>query len=201
MLAHILYDEVLFATIRAEVNPIVKEGTEDFGQKLEQCAHLEAVYHEASRLVASSITTRTVIEPFQLGGKLLHPGCRLLAPYRQLHIDEEVYGNDVRQFNFNRFLKNKDLSRSPSFKPFGGGTTYCPGRFLARREVLTFIAIALVRFDISLSVPNTNFDAEGKVMRPRFPRVEEKKYCLAIMSPKMGDDLILNVSERDMRQC
>lgn len=124
MLAHIVYDEALFATIQAEVRPIVLEGTENLEQRLEQCPHLEAVFHETCRFIGSSTTMRTVNQPLQLGGKMFQPGYQILIPYRQLHTDEQVYGDNVRQFDHHRFLHNKDLSRSPSFKPFGGGTTY-----------------------------------------------------------------------------
>ncbi len=195
MLAHIIYDKTLFAAIRAEVCPLVLEGTEDLEQRLEKCPHLEAVFHEASRLIASSTTMRTVTQPLQLGGKLFQPGYKIIVPYRQLHIDEQVYGEDVKQFNYSRFLENKDLRRSPSFKPFGGGNTYCPGRFIARREILTFVALALSRFDISLSEAGPTSCGKEKMQRPPFPRVEGKKFCLAMMSPKSGDDVILDIKE------
>lgn len=43
------------------------------------------------------------------------------------------------------------------------GTAYCPGRFLAKREVYMFVATVLFRFDIKLA-PGTE---GGKVKIPK----------------------------------
>ena len=47
-------------------------------------------------------------------------------------------------------MKETSLNRSMSYKPFAGGVTHCPGRFLAKREVLVFVATILHRFDIEV---------------------------------------------------
>ena len=57
-----------------------------------------------------------------------------MMPYRYLHLEESVFGPESESFNADRFLENQDLSRSPSFKPFGGGSTYCLGGFFWRDE-------------------------------------------------------------------
>lgn len=63
------------------------------------------------------------------------------------------------------------------FRPFGGGATLCPGRFLAKREVLTCVALAVGRFDLALADP----------LAP-FPRIEGRVPCL---KPIDGDDVTL----------
>lgn len=87
-------------------------------------------------------------------------------------------------------MYNKTLSKCPSFRPFGGGRTYCPERYLAEREVLTFVAVAICRFD--LNVVNQDKVEQGS----RFPRIDKKKFCLGIMEPVKGDDVIIDVKER-----
>ena len=61
--------------------------------------------------------------------------------------------------------------------------------------------IRSLRHQIVCTILSNSLDTEGKTMRSRFSRVEEKKGCLAIMSPMKGDDLVLNVSEREVKQC
>ena len=70
-------------------------------------------------------------------------------PYRQLHFDKAVFRPQGRDFSLERFL-DEDTARSPSFKSFGGGITYYSGRFIRKREVLAFVAVALHRYDIEV---------------------------------------------------
>lgn len=132
------------------------------------------------------MSVRNVLEPFIVGGKYLRAGTKVLVPYRQLHFDEKAFGANAASFDEERFLANKELSRSPSFRPFGGGTTYCPGRFLAKNEVLTFVALVLVRFEISLAEDKS----DSKVS---FPQIEDGKPCLGIIGPRDGWDTLLSV--------
>lgn len=180
-MAHVLFDPPLLAALRAEISPVLAEGTANLESKLERMPLLEAVYLEALRLSSSSGTIRKVRYTTELGNMTFQRGANVLIPYRQLHRNESAFGANPGQFDPRRFLDNKDLKRSPSFKPFGGGTTYCPGRFLARNEVMSFLAVLLHRFDVSLA-PNQ-----------RFPRMNTKNFSLALMDPEVGEDLIVNV--------
>lgn len=105
-------------------------------------------------------------------------------PYRQLHFDDAVFGPQVREFRPERFL-DKVTSRSPSFKPFGGGITYCSGRFIAKREVLAFLALALHRYDIKL------MDSSIAV-----PGLDDKKPTLGVIGPVKGDETIVMVKQK-----
>jgi cytochrome P450 len=177
----------LCAAIRGEVTPIVltDRSPNEISDCLDRCPQLLAVYQETLRVVTSSVSVRNVMKPLELGGKLLLPGSRVLIPYRQILMDEAVFGSDAASFNPARFLNDKTLAKSLSFKPFGSGTTHCPGRFLAQKEILTFIGVALTRFDVYKTV--------GTPKNSAFPRLELKKPCLGIMAPVRGDDVIVNV--------
>lgn len=150
---------------------------------LERLPHLNSLYNEVLRLTASSSSVRTVSSTTDLGGKSLRAGTKVSIPYRQVHFNEEVFGRDAKELDPDRFLKNKELARSSSYRPFGGGTTYCPGRFLAKKEVLAFVALALGRFEVFL---------EGGRAQA-FPRLEERKPCLGIMGPRSGEDVRVRV--------
>lgn len=107
-------------------------------------------------------------------------------PYKQMHFDPAVFGVNATVFDARRFLNNKALLRSTSWRPFGGAATHCPGRFLARREVYMFVATVLTRFDIKLApVPNGG--------KPKFPKLDEAVPSGGILSPIHGDDLLLEV--------
>jgi len=132
------------------------------------------------------MSVRNVLEPLTVGGKYLRAGTKVLVPYRQLHFDDKVFGGNAAVFDPERFLASKDLSKNSSFRPFGGGTTYCPGRFIAKREVLTFVALVLERFDVGLA-------AREKGQKAPFPQIEDGKPCLGIMGPRDGWDTLLSV--------
>ncbi len=188
-LAYVLQDQSLVAALRAEFSPIFAKGTANLDSRLEGCPLLEAVYLEALRLSSSSATIRNVRKTTTLDEVTLKKGVNILVPYRQLHHNEDVFGENTEQFNPGRFLKNTHLKRSPSFKPFGGGTTYYPGRFLARREFMSFVAILLHRFDVSLAPPDRSNGGKERTI----PRMDTKKLSIALMSPIHGDDVMMSV--------
>lgn len=220
-MAYILFDPTLLAALRAEVDPIFTTAgpeADNLESRLENCPLLEAVYLESMRLTASSGTIRAVKQKTDVSAHMmLQPGTTIVIPYRELHYNASVFGANAETFDAGRFLHNKDLKRNPSFKPFGGGTTYCPGRFLARREVLTFVAALIHRFDVSLSTSSSssslssspsNSDRISSVEkgwasstilgsgRQRFPRINTKKISLALMDPMVGDDVLVDVRPR-----
>ena len=193
ILAYIVHDPELLQTIRTEITPAVRAGTTDLESRLELCPRLEALYNEVIRLTLSSSSVRDVVVPTTIGGKTLRPGCKVLIPLRQQHFNRKAYGDNVDQFDAERFLRDKSLARSPSFRPFGGGTTYCPGRFLGRREVITFVALVLHRFDIRLAKADEMLGRGPRASEQEFPKLEESKPCLSIMGPVRGEDVYLRV--------
>lgn len=146
---------------------------------------LDAAFNETLRVTSVSSSARNIQAPVVIGDKTLCTDGKILMPYRQLHLEESVFGPDTTTFNHKRFLEKPDLSRSPSFKPFGGGSTYCSGRFIAKREVLAFVALAVHRYDFSLETPER-----------AFPRMDETKPTLGIMDPVPQDHITLFVSPR-----
>ena len=197
MMAYILYDQTLLSTLRDETSPAVSENSPGLEYRLEQgCPRLRAVYHEVLRLTASSSTVRGIQSVTEVGDKVLGAGANILIPYRRLHLNQDIFGSNADQFDPERFLRNSNLSKSPSFRPFGGGRTYCPGRYLAEREILTFVALALHRFDIRITASRSHHGDKARNVIPRFPRIDKKKFCLGIMEPIEGDDLILDIMRR-----
>ena len=133
------------------------------------------------------MVSRKVLEPTVIGGKVLQPGNSVIIPSRQLHKNEDVWASNVNEFDAFRFAKNKSLARHSSYRPFGRGVTYCPGRVLAKEEVFGFIAILLHRFNIKLA----QF-CDGK--KQVFPQLDDSTPTLGITGPAKSMDVILDMS-------
>ena len=182
--------------IRAETAQTIYNNNVNLDRLMNHCPRFEAFFLEVMRLTASTTTMRKIISPTEIGGKILRPGYRILTPYRQLHYNEDVFGDDVGEFDPERFLKNKDLAHHASFKPFGGGVNYCPGRHIARQEVFVFIALVLHRFDIE-RMERSDLSQKGTSIS-RLPKLSMSRPCLGVMSPADGEDVIIDIKQRTL---
>lgn len=151
---------------------------------LKECKVLASVHDETLRLSADSIGIRVVRQEFEIGGKTLSPGRTILMPYRQCHFDPQLFGPNAAEFDPYRFLNNEKLQRSMGWRPYGGGSTYCPGRFISRREVCMFIALALSRFDLVLA------ETPGGA-RQKFPRMNDSVPTAGVVLPLPGDEVLV----------
>jgi cytochrome P450 len=97
-------------------------------------------------------------------------------------MDEKVFGPDVDVFRIERFLEKPSLAKDSSFRPFGGGLNYCPGRFLAKKEVLTVVGLLFSKHDICLQ-------ESGQA----FPQMATKKPGLGIAGPAANQNVLVRV--------
>ncbi|KAE8350519.1 cytochrome P450 [Aspergillus coremiiformis] len=174
--------------VRKETLPAFQNKPIDLEYLHDHCPHLDAMWNETIRLSAYSASVRFVTSDTVIGGKILRKGNRLMIPYRPLHFDESTFSLQypVNEFRHERFLqKSKNLTRSDNWRPFGGGTTMCPGRYVAKRSVLLFVAMLLQRFNVEL-------------VTKRIPEPEEGKPVLGIMSVKEGEDVLVRVWSREV---
>ena len=172
------------ASLQEETDAAFTNGGISLSWLLESCPRLNAFFDEVMRMTASSSSVRTAVSDTVMGDAVIRTGMKILIPYRQLHFNEEVFGEDALELDPERFLKRKALARSSSYRPFGGGSTYCPGRFIARQEVVVFVGIVLHRFRVQL------------VSKGGIPKLEEGKPCLGVMGPIKGGDVIIRVEQR-----
>lgn len=186
MMAYILHDPVLLANIRAETAPGIVNNKANIKYLVESCPRLESLFSEVLRLYMSSAFMRYVSETTTIGGKIVRKGNKCMVPYRQLHYNADVWGPSTYQFDAERFLGDKGTSRNLSYRPFGGGTTLCPGRFVARHSIFSAVALMLNRYDVAL---------DGRLGTPMqaFPRVDEAKPGLGAVGPGHGDDVFIRL--------
>lgn len=188
-MSYLLHDPTLLNSIQEETKPAFDGGKVEMACLLNSSPRLNALFDEVLRLTNSSSSVRSVVSEAVVGNFIFRAGTKVIIPYRQLHFDQAVFGENAHELDAERFLKNKNLNRSPNYRPFGGGSTFCPGRFIARQEVIAFVAIVLKRFNVRLG----NSENGSK---QTFPSLEEAKPCLGVMGPREKEDLIIEISRR-----
>ena len=130
-------------------------GSIDLKILLSDCPRLDAVWYEVLRIYNNAAIARKATEDTAISGKVVRAGETVLGPFRQFHMDPEIFGPGSSDFDPDRFLVNKSLNHVKGYHPFGGGNTYCPGRFFARSEIYIFVATALDRLDFEVASGQT----------------------------------------------
>lgn len=183
MLSYMLFQPELIATVREETQAAFEAGGKINVRFLEEeCPRLIGIWNEVIRLTAYSSSVRYIAEDTFIGGKVLRKGNRLMIPNRHLHLDANVFGQAVQYFDSERFVKRRSVLRSLNWRPYGGGATMCPGRYLAKQSVISFVVVLLHSYDIEL------------FGHQKFPRLEDGYPVLGIMSSKERDDLLVRIS-------
>lgn len=136
--------------MRQEIVPAISAQKIYTNYLLEKCPLLDAVFNKTLRFFTGATSARDVDSTTIIAGKKQLAGTKIIIPYRQLHNNEDVFGPDVGIFDPSRFLDNKELWTSPYFKPFGGGTTYCYGRFLAKKQITALVAVIISSYDVEI---------------------------------------------------
>ncbi|EMT67639.1 cytochrome P450 [Fusarium oxysporum II5] len=190
LLVRTLYTPNLKEDIKREVVPAFKNGIhhQPDVEYLKECPKLNATYYEAMRLHSGSSSFRRAAQDTTIAGFQLKAGNDVMMPYRQLHLNKEYWGENAEDFDIDKFVDNPKLHSARTYKPFGGGTTLCPGRLLARQMALVYLAILVTRYDIQVI---------GGCSSQPFPEANDKVPTLGIISPKPGHDVKILV--RDVR--
>lgn len=194
LISHLLHEPALVDAIRAETRPaFAADGSLHDLATVKASPHLEAAWNETMRMYGCAASVRAVTSDTIISGRVMRAGRRIMIPYRQLHFETSVFGGDVDVFRPSRWL-NADgnglsplASRSDHFRPFGGGSTICPGRFLAKHTTMMFVALVLHRFDIAT--------VEGC---ERLPEADFCRPVLGIMELKGNEDMRIRLRPRNI---
>ena len=205
MMAHILSRPALADALRTEIAPAMEsvDACDEISGKfladmvkdklLDDCPLLSSVFNETLRISSTGSSVRQVMQPAHLADKYLPEGMKILLPVRQLLLSEDAFGPTAKDIDFSRFMNDKSLLRKSQFRTYGGGTSLCTGRFLGKREVLSFVAYALWRYDTTVVQPSQQvLGIRGK----GFPRVDEAKPSLGVSKQIEGDDTIVELTRR-----
>ena len=187
IIAHLLHNSDLYASVNEEIQAaILGDDRLDMNVLLTKCPHLDAVWHETLRIYNAASVVRRAERDCMIGDKSIHKETTVLAPFRQFHLNPNIFGRDAGGFNPERFLKNKGLQRVKGYAPFGGGHTYCPGRLFAQQEIYMFIALTLHRFEITIS---------SQQALKGIPSVDLKRPSPAAMGP--ASDILVDLRLRE----
>jgi cytochrome P450 len=168
-LLYILRDPKALQTIKEEIDkhlPIVPldsdsndSDTNDWTpEQLDSCIYLESAINETLRLAGAPFMTRKCCRETQFvlqdGRTVTMKSGETLAWFGGAsHFDPKLFPEPTK-FVFDRFL-NKKAETVPGFMPYGGGKSICPGRFFAKSELKTVVAMLLRYMEYKLEDTET----------------------------------------------
>lgn len=177
-LYHILQDPDAYNAIVDEIQKLMQgRDSQDLQlsiSELDTLVGLDSALQETFRLYSESMIARDCTEDTELDLKiaskddssskyLLKKGSRVAVMMSLLHSDEAVFENAC-EFEWNRFLADDGTSPrifckngkqlSQPVRPFGGGSSMCPGRKFAAYEIKAFLARLLYQYDLELMDPS-----------------------------------------------
>jgi cytochrome P450 len=191
MVLHVFARPSLLEQVRDELEGCIdgegKRKTISVQKVKDKCELLMSIYREVLRFESDTASTRAVTADTILGGQyFLKKDSTLLVSGGTMHQLKSVWGEDVDEFNPRRFIeltRSKELHPA-AFRAFGGGSTLCPGRHFATNEILVFVAMILLRFDIK--------QAAGKELK--VPRKQDDVLPVHILEPE--DAVEVNIEPR-----
>ncbi|KAL3421937.1 25-hydroxycholesterol 7-alpha-hydroxylase 1 [Phlyctema vagabunda] len=137
----------------------------------QSCPTLTSTWYEVLRYNHVGISARMVMQDALLDGYLLKKDSTVMIVSPVMHSDLSVWGPSANEFWHRRFIHNGSNStdhaevttiksskskrmnynkpeKSPANRIFGGGSTLCPGRHFASQEVMSLLALTIMRFNV-----------------------------------------------------
>ncbi|XP_068658028.1 cytochrome P450 734A1-like [Aristolochia californica] len=137
---------------REEANSVLgKEGHANWAD-MSKLKILGTVFYESLRLYPPAVgMIRKSLRDSELAGIRIPKGTQVMIPLLAMNHDNGRWGDDVAEFNPNRFSECGGGKVDKSFMPFGYGPRTCIGQNLALLEAKIAMATILRRFSFSLS--------------------------------------------------
>lgn len=136
------------------------------------------ILREVLRLYPSAVTmTRNTYKETQLGEKTIPAGVEITIPILLVQHDEELWGDDAKEFKPERFAEgvSKVTKGQLSYFPFGAGPRVCIGQNFAMIEAKLVVAVILQHFTFELS-----------------PSYAHAPHAIPSLQPQYGAHLILH---------
>jgi hypothetical protein len=155
----------LLEAVRAElkqnavlIDPETNVHCVDLGRIRSACPLLVSSFQETLRVHSTSAPTRMVYEDVMLDDTyLLKAGSVVQISGPGVNNEAAVWGDDAKEFDLFHFSNESQRGgkstprtkpRPTSFMSFGASPNLCPGRHFAAAEVLSLVAMLLLRADV-----------------------------------------------------
>ncbi|XP_054816296.1 11-oxo-beta-amyrin 30-oxidase-like [Prosopis cineraria] len=139
---------------REEVLRVFGNQQPDF-EALSRLKIVTMILYEVLRLYPPIVWLERYAEKDIKLGKLLVPGgVQICIPILMMHHDQQLWGDDAKEFKPNRFsegFSKASKGTSVAFFPFGGGPRICIGQNFALLEAKMALSLILQRFSFELS--------------------------------------------------
>lgn len=143
--------------IAADLHKSIPTTTISISGAIKRCPLIESLVSEVLRIHSTNASARVLLEDIAItdpsgGGTtyLLKKDSFLTVPSALFHKNEALWGPSAGQFDPARFVNvnNHQKVRPSANRTFGSGSALCPGRHFAMNEIMSFLVIALLWFDI-----------------------------------------------------
>ncbi|XP_071703144.1 cytochrome P450 CYP72A219-like [Rutidosis leptorrhynchoides] len=155
---------------REEVFNVFQDTKPDF-EGLNHLKVVNMIFNEVLRLYPPGTSLgRVVHKQTKLGDLMLPAGTLLQINTMLLHYDRDLWGDDVNEFDPNRFSEgvSKATKGKTCYVPFGGGPRICIGQNFALMEAKIMLVMILQRFCFEISPSYTHSPHIVITLQPQF---------------------------------